>query len=172
MVTNYSLAIAQKMGFSESRLELIRIAGTLHDVGKIGISDAVLNKPGKLTDEEMGVIKAHPILGLIILESIESLKPAAKIVYHHHERFDGKGYPEGISGDDIPIESRILQIADIYHALTSDRIYRPAMPVEKAVDIIKEGLGTVSDPDVGKIFLELIRNGELDEFVNKDMEII
>jgi len=172
MVTNYSLAIAKKMGFSESRLELIRIAGTLHDVGKIGISDAILNKPGKLTNEEMGVIKAHPILGLIILESIESLKPAAKIVYHHHERFDGKGYPEGISGDVIPIESRILQIADIYHALTSDRIYRPAMPVEKAVGIIKEGLGTVSDPDIGLIFLELIENGELDEFVNKDMEII
>lgn len=167
MVTNYALAIAKKMGFGESRMELMRIAGMLHDVGKIGISDSILNKPGKLTDEEMGVIKAHPILGLIILESIQSLKPVAKIVYHHHERYDGKGYPEGVSGENIPLESRILQVVDIFHALTSDRIYRPAMSLDKAVSIIREGLGTVSDPVIGKLFLELIEGGELDDYISK-----
>ncbi len=158
MVTQYSLAIAKEMGFDAERLELVRVAGLLHDIGKIGISDAVLNKPGKLTDEEMGVIKAHPILGRMIIESIEALKPAARIVYHHHEHYDGSGYPEGIKGEDIPLESRILQVADIFHALTSDRIYRKAMPLEKAISIIREETGTNIDPEIGKIFLRLIED--------------
>lgn len=156
MVTQYSLAIAKEMGFSEDGLELIRVAGLLHDIGKIGISDNILNKPGKLTDEEMGVIKAHPILGRMIIESIEALKPAARLVYHHHEHYDGSGYPEGIKGEVIPIESRILQVADIFHALTSDRIYRKAMSLEKAISIIREEMGTIIDPEVGEIFLGII----------------
>ncbi|MCD6308322.1 MAG: response regulator [Candidatus Latescibacteria bacterium] len=161
MVTRYACMIAERMGFDEDRLELIRIAGILHDVGKIGITDAILNKPGRLTDKEMGVIKAHPVLGRFILESIDALKPVARIVYHHHERYDGKGYPDGVAGDDIPLESRILQIADIFDAITSDRVYRKAMPHDKAVAIIRDGLGTVSDPDVGRVFLELAEEGKL-----------
>lgn len=156
MVTQYSLAIAGKMGFDAERRELIRVAGLLHDIGKIGISDMILNKPGKLTEDEMGVIKAHPILGRMIVESIEALKPVGRIVYHHHEHYDGSGYPEGIKGEDIPLESRILQVADIFHALTSDRIYRPAMPLDKAVAIIREEMGTVIDPGIGEIFLEIV----------------
>ncbi len=158
MVTQYALAVAKEMGFDEDRMELVRVAGLLHDIGKIGISDAILNKPGKLTDEEMGVIKAHPILGRMIIESIEALRPAARIVYHHHEHFDGSGYPEGIKGEDIPLESRILTVADIFHALTSDRIYRKAMPLDKAISIIREETGTNIDPDIGKIFLRLIED--------------
>ncbi len=158
MVTQYALAVAKEMGFEGERLELVRVAGLLHDIGKIGISDAILNKPGKLTDEEMGVIKAHPILGRMIIESIEALKPAARIVYHHHEHYDGSGYPEGIKGEDIPLESRILQVADIFHALTSDRIYRKAMPFEKAISIIREEAGTNIDPEIGKVFLRLIED--------------
>jgi putative nucleotidyltransferase with HDIG domain len=165
MVTQYALAIAARMGFDEKRLELIRVAGLLHDVGKIGVSDAVLNKPGKLTDEETSIIRAHPVLGRVILESIDALKPTAKIVYHHHERYDGKGYPEGLAGNDIPIESRILQIADIFHALNSDRIYRKALPLDKSIDIIREGLGTVSDPEIGNIFLDLVNEGMLEKFL-------
>ncbi len=137
------------------------MAGILHDIGKIGITDLILNKPEKLTDEEMGVIKAHPILGRFILESIHALKPAARIIYHHHERYDGKGYPDGISGEDIPLESHIIQVADIFNALTSNRIYRKALPFDEAVSIIREGLGTVSDPEVGKILLELIEEGKI-----------
>lgn len=158
MVTQYAMTVAKRMGFNEEQLELIRVAGLLHDIGKIGISDMILNKPGKLTEEEMGVIKAHPILGRMIIESIEALKPAARIVYHHHEHYDGSGYPEGIKGKDIPFESRILQVADIFHALTSDRIYRKAIPLEKAICIIREEMGTVIDPEIGEIFLEIIES--------------
>ncbi len=161
MVTRYATLVAERLGFDEDRIELVRMAGILHDVGKIGITDAILNKPGRLTDEEMGVIKAHPVLGRFIIESIDALKPVAKIVYHHHERFDGRGYPDGISGEEIPLESRILQVADIFDAITSDRVYRKGMSLEKAVGIIREGLGTVSDPEVGDIFLDLVENGDL-----------
>jgi putative nucleotidyltransferase with HDIG domain len=156
MVTQYSLAIVREMGFNEKDTELIRVAGLLHDIGKIGISDNILNKPGKLTEEEMGVIKAHPILGRMIIESIEALKPAARIVYHHHEHYDGSGYPEGVKGKDIPLESRILQVADIFHALTSDRIYRKAMSLEQAIAVIREEMGSIIDPEIGEIFLGII----------------
>lgn len=156
MVTQYSIAIAREMGFNEKDTELIRVAGLLHDIGKIGISDNILNKPGKLTEEEMGVIKAHPILGRMIIESIEALKPAARIVYHHHEHYDGSGYPEGIRGKDIPLESRILQVADIFHALTSDRIYRKAMTLEQAISVIHEEMGSIIDPEIGEIFLGIV----------------
>jgi putative nucleotidyltransferase with HDIG domain len=160
MVTQYALLIANRLGFDEKRLELIRVAGLLHDVGKIGISDTILNKPGRLTEEEMGVIKSHPILGRLILESIDALKPAAKIIYHHHERYDGAGYPEGIKGENIPLESRILQCADIFHALTSDRIYRKAMPLDAALDIIRKEQGTTFDPTIGSLFLDLSNEDE------------
>jgi putative nucleotidyltransferase with HDIG domain len=162
MVTKYSLIIAQKMGFDEERIELIRLAGFLHDIGKIGISDLILNKPGKLTDEEMEVIKSHPIIGRMIVESIEALKPAARIIFYHHEHYDGSGYPEGIKGDDIPLESRILQVADIFHALTSDRIYRKALSVDEAIAVIRGEMGRVIDPDIGETFLEIIESDDFD----------
>ncbi len=161
MVTRYACMIAEKMEFDDERMEIMRMAGILHDVGKIGITDVILNKPGRLTDEEMGVIKAHPVLGRFILESIEALKPVARLVYHHHERYDGKGYPDGIAGESIPLESRILQVADIFDAITSDRIYRKAMPLDKAIEIIRDGIGTASDPEVVKVFLELYEEGRL-----------
>ena len=165
MVTEYSLRIAEQLGFDEERLETIRVAGLLHDVGKIGISDTILNKPGRLTEDEMEIIKGHPVLGKVILSSIKALKPVTRIVYHHHERFDGSGYPDGIAGDAIPLESRIIQVADIFDALTSNRIYRKAMPLEKAISIISEGLGTVSDPEVGRVFLAMVENGTLDGLI-------
>lgn len=166
MVTRYSLLIADELGFDDERREVLRVAGLLHDVGKIGISDTILNKPGKLTDEEMNIIKSHPILGRVILESIDALKPVAKLVYHHHERYDGKGYPEGISGENIPLESRILQIADIFHALTSDRIYRKAMPLEKALGIIRDESGTTFDPQLSDIFLKLSEGEDFKELIH------
>jgi HD-GYP domain-containing protein (c-di-GMP phosphodiesterase class II) len=169
IVTQYSMIIAKKMGFSKERIELVRLAGFLHDIGKIGVSDTILNKPGKLTEEEMGVIKAHPILGRMIIESIEALKPAARIVYHHHEHYDGSGYPEGLKGEDIPLESRILQVADVFHALTSDRIYRKALTLENAISVIREEMGTVIDPTIGKLFLEIIEDGD---FRLEDVQIL
>ena len=167
MVTEYSLAIARELDFDEERLELIRVAGLLHDIGKIGISDNILNKPGRLTDEEMEVIKSHPVLGRTIIESIGSLKQVANIVYHHHEHYGGGGYPEGLTGEDIPFESRILQVADIFHALTSDRIYRKAMPLNKAISILKEGQGTVTDPELTQLFLDLVEKGDIPHAVEQ-----
>ncbi len=166
MVTTYSVMIAEKMDFDEERLEVIRVAGILHDVGKIGITDTILNKPGKLTDEEMNIIKAHPVLGRVILESIDALKHISEIVYHHHERFDGKGYPDGLEGEQIPLESRIIQVADIFDAITSNRIYRKSMPRQKALDIMRENRGTVSDPEITDILLDLYEHGAFEPFLS------
>lgn len=165
MVTRFACKIAERMGFDENQVETVRISGILHDVGKIGITDVILNKPGRLTEEEMGVIKAHPMLGRFIVESIDALKPVARIIYHHHERFDGKGYPDGISGEQIPIESRILQVADIFDAITSDRVYRKGLPLEKAMSIILEGSGTASDPEIVRVFNELYLDGTLKSII-------
>ena len=161
MVTQYAMAIGERIGFDEKQLDLIQIAGLLHDIGKIGIGDSILNKPDRLTEEEMGVIKAHPILGMTIIDSIKALKPVARIIYHHHEHYDGKGYPEGIKRDDIPLMSRILTVADIFHALTSDRIYRKAMPLEKALSIMREEMGTTIDPEIGTVFFELVEEEKI-----------
>jgi len=165
MVTSYAVMIAEKMNFSEDRLEKVRMAGILHDVGKIGIADSILNKPGRLTDEEMEVIKAHPVIGRFILESIDALRPIARIIYHHHEHFDGNGYPEGISGEDIPLESRILQVADVFDAITSDRVYRKAMPREKALAIIRDSKGNSSDPEIVQILLDLYDDGAFEPYL-------
>ena len=127
----------------------------------IGIVDSILKKPGKLTDEEMDVIKVHPMLGKTIIESIESLKSVAKVIYHHHEHYDGSGYPEGLKSNDIPILSRILTIADIFHSLTSDRVYRKAMPFEKALSIMSEEVGVTIDPEIGEIFFKLAGEGKI-----------
>jgi len=161
MVTQYSMKIAARLGFDEENLKLMEISGMLHDIGKIGISDDILNKPGKLTDDEMNIIKAHPILGRTIIDSIVALRPTAEIIYHHHEHFDGSGYPDGLKGKDIPLMSRIITVADVFHALTSDRIYRKAMPMEKALSIMKEERGTTFDPELADIFLELVDQGEI-----------
>ena len=161
MVTQYALKMAERVGLDEKDLELMQIAGLLHDIGKIGISDTILNKPGKLTEEEMNIIKAHPILGHTIIESIDALKPVSKIIYHHHEHYDGKGYPEGLKGEDIPLMSRILTVSDVFHALTSDRIYRKGMPLDKALAIMREETGTTFDPDIMTIFFQLVEEEEI-----------
>ncbi len=148
--------MAVKMGMSMEDIESINIAGKLHDLGKIGVPDSVLLKPGRLTDDEFNLVKEHPLVGVNILGNIASLARIIPAIRHHHERFDGKGYPDGIKGSSIPIWARIMAVADTYHALTSDRPYRDGMPLQKAMDIILTAKGTQLCPDCVDVFVELI----------------
>jgi HD-GYP domain-containing protein (c-di-GMP phosphodiesterase class II) len=129
----------------------------LHDIGKIGVPDNILLKPGALTKKEWEIIKRHPIYAVNILKHVPRLKPIIPIIYHEHERYDGKGYVDGIKGDNIPIESRIIAVADAYEAMTSNRPYRKALSDNKAISRIKDGSGTQFDPKVVKAFLKIIK---------------
>ena len=133
----------------------------LHDIGKVGIPDGILLKPGKLTADEYEIMKTHTLIGYEALESAVKGNPSAKffrfardIVLTHHERWDGKGYPRGLMGEEIPLSGRIVSVADVYDALTTKRVYKPAFPHEQAVEIISEGRGTAFDPDVVDVFME------------------
>jgi len=148
--------MALKMDLPQNDIESIGIAGKLHDIGKIGVPDSVLLKPGKLTKNEFDLVKEHPVVGVNILCNISSLARVIPAIRHHHERFDGKGYPDGIKGSDIPIWARLMAVADTYHALTSDRPYRDGMPLQKAMDIILTARGTQLCPDSVDLFIELI----------------
>lgn len=149
--------MAFKMGMSNEDIETISIAGKLHDLGKIGVPDSVLLKPGKLTKVEFNLVKEHPVVGVNILGNISSLSTVIPAIRHHHERFDGKGYPDGIKGEKIPVWARLMAVADTYHALTSDRPYRDGMPLGKAMDIIYDVRGTQLCPDSVDLFNELIK---------------
>nr|MBC8362799.1 HD domain-containing protein [Candidatus Desulfatibia profunda] len=151
----YCALIAEKHGLPEAEVEQIHIAAPMHDVGKIGIPDGILLKPGKLTSEEFETIKSHTLIGAKILEgsSSEILRLATEIALTHHEKWNGKGYPNGLSGTAIPIAGRIVAIADVFDALTSKRPYKDAFPVEVACDIIKKERGEHFDPELADVFL-------------------
>ena len=157
-VAKIAITLAKGLGLSEKAIEKTQLSSMLHDIGKIGIPDRVLLKPGKLTDKEWDIIKRHPLHAVAILKHLPRLKHIIPVVYHEHERFDGKGYIDGLRGKQIPIESRIIAVADAYEAMTSNRPYREAMPKEKAVKEIKANSGTQFDPLVVKAFLRLIKN--------------
>lgn len=154
-VALYAKRLAQQLGYSEEACELLYLTGLLHDVGKIAINDAILNKPDRLSDEEFAEIQRHPEEGWIILQGLSQLDYVLPGVLHHHERMDGKGYPDGLQGTDIPLDGRILAVADAYDAMTSDRAYRTGMPHEKAIDIIRSGAGTQWDAEAVAAFLEI-----------------
>ena len=184
-VTEIAVAIAQELGMPQESIEKIRLAGLLHDIGKIGVREAVLNKPGKLTNEEYQHIKSHPEVGERILAPIVEDKEILEMVRHHHERYDGKGYPDGLSGEQIPEGARILAVAeayanialeqtqdktlsqsagilavaDAYDAMTSARPYRSAMSTEKALEEIRRGIGTQFDPAIADAFLKAASSG-------------
>lgn len=156
-VGRYSCRLAERLGLSEKRIENLRIAAELHDIGKIGIEEGILNKPGRLTDDEYDRIKQHPEIGVKIIKDISFLKEASKIILNHHERYDGTGYPEGRSSEEILLESQILSLADVFDALTSERPYRSAMTVEEAIQIIENGKGSQFDSKLADAFIRMVR---------------
>ena len=158
-VAVYSKEIARRYGYDEKQQEQVFMMGLLHDVGKIGVPDEVINKPGRLTDEEFAKIKKHPGIGGKILGNIKEMPELAAGAKWHHERYDGKGYPEGLSGDDISEEARIIAVADAYDAMTSNRSYRGALPVEAVRGEIEKGKGSQFDPKFADIMIEMIDEG-------------
>lgn len=155
-VADYSTKIAKKAGFSEEEQNDIYMMGLLHDVGKIGMPDAIINKPAKLTEEEYAVIKNHPVMGARILKNITEFPKLITGARWHHERYDGKGYPDGISGEDIPVEARIIAIADAYDAMSSRRSYRDVLPQATVRSEVEKGKGTQFDPVFADIMLAMI----------------
>ncbi|MHC1699856.1 MAG: DUF3369 domain-containing protein [Humidesulfovibrio sp.] len=155
-VAEYIYILARKYGLPDPEAELLRLAAPMHDVGKLGIPDSVLNKPGLLTPEEVVLIQTHPAIGYEILKSSQRpmLKAAATISLHHHERYDGTGYPSGLKGEDIHVYGRLAAVADVFDALMSDRIYRPAWPVDQVAGHFKKERGKHFDPRMTDILLE------------------
>lgn len=155
-VAEYSKEIAGRAGFSEEMQDDIYMMGLLHDVGKIGIPDAIINKPAKLTDEEYSIIQNHPVMGAKILANITEFPKLSIGARWHHERYDGRGYPDGISGEDIPKEARIIAIADAYDAMSSRRSYRDVLPQAQIRHEVQAGKGTQFDPVFAEIMLRMI----------------
>ncbi len=155
-VASYSKEIAGRYGYDEGRQEEIYMMGLLHDVGKISVSDTVINKPGRLTDEEYMQIKQHPVKGAEILTTISEMPKLVTGARWHHERYDGKGYPDGLKGEEIPEEARIIAVADAYDAMTSKRSYRGIIPQDDVKSELEKGMGTQFDEKFARIMLEMI----------------
>ena len=164
-VSQFSRILAQQAGFSHRDVVLCEIGGFLHDLGKVGVPDAILNKPDRLSDAEYSVIKTHPSVGGRLLSSHPLASLAMEAVVGHHERPDGKGYPHGLAGEVIPEVARIVSIADAFDAMTSSRPYRRGMPVEKALSIIGNELGSQFDRLLGQHFLELDQSTDIAHIV-------
>jgi len=160
-VTHYAVSIAKAIGCSREEIDVLNVSGNLHDIGKIGIPDTILLKPGQLTDGEYEVIKKHPSIGSNIIGHFNMWADEKKIIKHHHERLDGSGYPDGLNGEEIPFLSRILSVADVYDALTSDRSYRKKLSDDVAIGIIRENTGSQFDPKIVDVFLKLYEQGKI-----------
>lgn len=157
-VALYALWLGEKVGLDEVYLEKVRLSGLLHDIGKIGIPDAILDKPGRLTPDEFEVVKRHPQIGYEILQGIRQFHgDILDGVLYHHERVDGKGYPKGLRDKEIPFMGRLLAVADGFDAITSERPYRPGMPKEQALQVLREGAGTQWDKELALAFVDLMR---------------
>lgn len=164
-VTNFSGAIAEELGWDEERKRIVEMGGVLHDLGKLAIEDAILRKPGRLTDEEMAKMRVHPERGADLMRDCGKLKPLIACCLNHHERYDGKGYPTGLAGDDIPMEGRILAVADTFDAMTSNRPYRKGLDPEIAIEELEKNKGTQFDPECVDAFVRAYRSGKIDHIL-------
>jgi putative two-component system response regulator len=161
-MAEYSRRMAGAFGASAEETRYAWYGGLLHDIGKIGIDDQVLRKPGALTEAEFDQIKRHPDMGANIVSSLRFAPVVAPIIRSHHERWDGRGYPQGLSGEEIPFAARIVAVADAWDAMTTDRPYRPALPHEEAMRRLRRGSGEQWDPTMVELFLRLLERGELE----------
>lgn len=168
-VAQYAVLIGKKMGLSEDDQKTLLVGGLFHDIGKIGVPDTILRKPDRLTDEEYSEIKNHPSIGSHILAPATIFKDIIPIVKHHHEKYDGKGYPSQLQGENIPLFARIAAIADTFDAMTSKRTYRDELPLETVIGEIERCKGTQFDPKIADIFLDILRNEyhEIEEIQEK-----
>ena len=168
-VAQYSVLIGKKMGLSEDEQKTLMVGGLFHDIGKIGVPDTILRKPDKLTDEEYSEIKNHPSIGAHILAPATIFQEILPIVKHHHEKFDGKGYPSQLAGESIPVFARIAAVADTFDAMTSKRTYRDALPIETVIAEFERCKGTQFDPQIADVFLDILRNEyhEIEEIQEK-----
>jgi len=153
-VTAYAEALARRLGWAGLKIEELKLGGSLHDVGKMAVAEHILRKPGPLTDAEFNALRRPPAEGVRLIAGIERFRPALPYVLFHHERWDGAGYPTGRCGREIPVEARILAVADAFDAMISTRPYRPALPVDYALGEVERGAGTQFDPDLAILFLE------------------
>lgn len=157
-VSEYSVLIGKKLGLDEKTLHILKIGGLFHDIGKIGIPDSILLKESKLSDEEYSQIKNHPMIGVHMLGDAAIFTDILPIVKHHHERYDGRGYPSQLAGDDIPYVARIAAVADTFDAMTSKRSYRDSLPIDVVRAEIERCSGTQFDPNIAKVFLDIMNN--------------
>jgi putative nucleotidyltransferase with HDIG domain len=160
-VAEVACAIAGEMGFPADRIEGLGVASKLHDIGKIHVPGEILSKPGALNELEFGIIKTHPRVGYEILRAVEFPWPVAEVALQHHERLDGSGYPDGLSGESISPEARIVAVADVMEAMCTHRPYRPALPIEAAIEELSSNRGTLYGPTAVDACLKLLRTGRL-----------
>ncbi|MBC8015809.1 MAG: HD-GYP domain-containing protein [Sporomusaceae bacterium] len=160
-VAELSLLISQQIELSKKEQQIVHIGAHLHDIGKIGIPDSILNKPGKLTEGEFAIIRQHPEIGGDIVSKVKVFHSVVDIVRHHHERFDGKGYPDKLCGAEISIGARIVSVADAFDAMISMRSYRPPLNVSEAIGELERCQGSQFDPDIVDVLKGLINNNEL-----------
>ena len=166
-IRDQAVALSVAMQVPVEQRRAIRLGAILHDVGKIGIADSILLKPGPLDDEEWGVMRSHPLIGETMLRGIDFLTPALPIIRHHHERWDGAGYPDGLAGEDIPVGARIVAVCDAYDAMTSDRPYRPALSSAQACEQLVDNGGSQFDPRCVDLLVEAVRDGRGDDLENR-----
>ncbi len=156
-VTRYGIEVARRLGCTEAQIESMQTVGYLHDIGKIGVRDSILNKPGSLSTDEYEIVKKHPAIGDSIVSELGLSPEERSIIRHHHERWDGKGYPDGLSGEDIPLLARIVSVVDAFDAMTSERAYRHAMSREESIAELLKNRGKQFDPSTLDAFLDIVK---------------